>query len=105
MKGVIQKLLAMGINMIKNIEETKNILFGSLVGSRIKKWGSGACFSNKFKKRGKKEKAVSISIQAQPELCHTSSFFIWGISTNSNRFLNRFLDLEKHFYDGKEERV
>jgi hypothetical protein len=32
MRGVIQKLLAMGINMIKNIQETKNILFGSLVG-------------------------------------------------------------------------
>jgi hypothetical protein len=37
MRGVIQKILAMGINMIKNIQETKNILFGSLVGSRIKK--------------------------------------------------------------------
>jgi hypothetical protein len=37
MRGVIQKLLAMGINMIENIQETKNILFGSLVGSGIKK--------------------------------------------------------------------
>jgi hypothetical protein len=37
MRGVIQKLLAMGIKMNKNIQETKNILFGNLVGSRIKK--------------------------------------------------------------------
>jgi hypothetical protein len=56
MRGVIQELLAMGINMIKNIQETKNILFGRLEGSRIKKVGSGACFSNKAKKRGKKGK-------------------------------------------------
>jgi hypothetical protein len=37
MMGVIQKLLAMGNNMIENIQEAKNILFGSLVGSRSKK--------------------------------------------------------------------
>jgi hypothetical protein len=54
MRGVIQKLLAMGINMIKNIQETKNILFGRLEGSRIKKRGFGACFSNKSKKKGGK---------------------------------------------------
>jgi hypothetical protein len=41
MRGVIQKLLAMGINMIKNIQGTKNILFGRLEGSRIKKEGLG----------------------------------------------------------------
>jgi hypothetical protein len=74
MRGVIQKLLAMGINMIENIQETKNISFGSLVGSRIKKCGSGACFSNKSKKREKKGKAVSTSIKAQTELHHTTVF-------------------------------
>jgi hypothetical protein len=37
MRGVIQKLLAMGINMNKNIQENKNILCGRLEGSRIKK--------------------------------------------------------------------
>jgi hypothetical protein len=56
MRGVIQKLLAIGTNMIKNIQETKNILFGRLEGSRIKKRGLGACFSKKSKKRGKKGK-------------------------------------------------
>jgi hypothetical protein len=75
MRGVIQKLLAMGINIIENIQETKNILLGSLVGSRIKKWGSGVCSSNKSKKWGKKGKLyISISIKAQPESHHTNSF-------------------------------
>jgi hypothetical protein len=74
MRGVIQKLLAMGINMIKNIQETKNILFGRLEDLRIKNRGFGACFSNKSKKREEKRKAVNISIKAQPELCHTNSF-------------------------------
>jgi hypothetical protein len=59
MRGFIQKLLAMGINMIKNIQETKNILFGSLVGSRIKKLGCGACFRNKSKKRGEKRESCT----------------------------------------------
>jgi hypothetical protein len=76
MRGIIQKLLAMGINMIENIQETKTILFVRLEGLRIKKRGFGACFSDKSKKRGKKGKAVSISIKAQPELRHTNSFFI-----------------------------
>jgi hypothetical protein len=52
MRGVIQKLLAMGIDKIKNIQETKNLLFGRLEGLRIKKRVFGACFSNKSKKRG-----------------------------------------------------
>jgi hypothetical protein len=56
MRGVIQKLLAIGINMIKNIQETKNISFGRLEGLRIKKREFGACFSNKCKKGGGKRK-------------------------------------------------
>jgi hypothetical protein len=76
MRGVIQKLLAMGINMIENIQETKNILFGSLVGSRIKNEGLWHVSAINPKKGGKIGKAVSISIKAQPESRHTSSFFI-----------------------------
>jgi hypothetical protein len=40
----------MGINMNKNIQENKNVLFGRLEGSRIKKGGFWVCFSNKTKK-------------------------------------------------------
>jgi hypothetical protein len=50
MMGVIQTLLAMGINMNENIQESNNILFGRLEGSRITTRGFWACFSNKNKK-------------------------------------------------------
>jgi hypothetical protein len=53
MRGVIQMLLAMGINMNKNIQENKNFSFGRLEGLRIKKRGFWACFSDKTKKKGK----------------------------------------------------
>jgi hypothetical protein len=51
MRGVIQKLLATEINMKKNTQENKNISFRRLEGSRIKKRGFWACFSNKTKKK------------------------------------------------------
>jgi hypothetical protein len=56
MRGVIQKLLAVAINMNRNIQDTKNILFGRLEGLKIKNRGFWVCFSNKFKKRGEKGK-------------------------------------------------
>jgi hypothetical protein len=45
MRGVIQKLLAMGINMTYNIQEKTKKMFERLEGSRIKKRGLGACLS------------------------------------------------------------
>ncbi len=45
----------MGINMIKDIQETKNVLFGRLKDPRIKKGVFGACLSNKSKKGKKRE--------------------------------------------------
>ncbi len=53
MKGVTQKLFAMGISMNQNVQENKNKMFGRLEGSRIKKRGFWVCFSNKTKKWGK----------------------------------------------------
>jgi hypothetical protein len=67
----------MGINMIKNIQETKNILFGSLVGWRIRKWGSGACFSNKSKKRGKKRESCKHQHKSSTRIVpHQSLFYL-----------------------------
>jgi hypothetical protein len=47
--------------MNKNIQENKNILFGRLKGSRIKKEGSGRVLAINPKKRENFWKAVSIS--------------------------------------------
>jgi hypothetical protein len=41
MKGVIQKLLAMGINMNKKIEENKLFCLGGWKAQGLKKEGSG----------------------------------------------------------------
>ncbi len=61
--------------MIENIQETKVILVGSLVGSRIKNEGLGCVSAINPKKGGGKGKLyISISIKTQPESCQTNSF-------------------------------
>jgi hypothetical protein len=53
MRWDIQELHALGISTDKNMHENKNIMFGSLEGSRITKRWIWALFSNEMEK-GKK---------------------------------------------------